>query len=383
MSQPALPTFAPSSSASSALSGAGARRRRRRAALVGLAVVVGGLLSACGGDDADTKPAATGASAPSTADTVPVNIGYFPNLTHAPALIAEQEGFFTKRIGEGKVKTQSFNAGPDVIQAIFGGSLDISYIGSNPTITAYAQSEGAGVRVIAGAASGGASLVVKPEIKGAADLKGKTLATPQLGNTQDVALRYWLKQNGLNTTTEGGGDVSIKPQKNSQGLQAFVSGQVDGAWVPEPFATQYVQKGAVRLIDETSLWKDGKFVTTNVIVRTQFLKEHPETVRAFLEAHLDAIQLAEKDPAKAQSDVIAQIKKITDQDTKPETVAEAWKFITFSADPLTAALKESANHADEVGLLEKKPSDGFAGLWDLAALNAALKSRGLPEVSQS
>lgn len=386
MSDRSLPSYAhvsngaPTPSASSPI----ARRVRRRAALVGIAAVAAGLLAACGGDDSGTtKPAATGASAPSTNDTVAVNIGYFPNLTHAPALVAEQQGFFTKRIGEGKVKTQSFNAGPDVIQAIFGGSLDISYIGPNPTITAYAQSEGAGVRVIAGATSGGASLVVKPEIKTAADLKGKTLATPQLGNTQDVALRHWLKENGLSSDTEGGGDVGIKPQKNAQGLQAFASGQVDGAWVPEPWATQYVQKGAVRLLDESTLWPGGKFVTTNVIVRTKFLNEHPETVRAFLEAHVDAVQFIEKDPAAAQADVIAQIKKITDQDTKADILAEAWKFLSFTADPLTSSLKGSAAHADSVGLLEKKPSDDFAGLWDLAPLNAALKARGLPEVSQS
>ena len=310
-----------------------------------------------------------------------MRIGYFPNLTHAPALVAEAEGFFTQRIGSGKVTTQSFNAGPDVIQAILGGSLDISYIGPNPTITAYSTSRGKAIRVIAGAASGGASLVVKPTITAAADLKGKTLATPQLGNTQDVALRFWLTTQNLKADTEGGGDVSIKPQKNAAALQAFVSGQIDGAWVPEPWATQFVRKGAKVLVNEASLWPDGKFVTTNVIVRTKFLQDHPATVRAFLEAHLDAIQFIASSPDKARTDVISQIKKITDQDTDPTAVAAAWKNLTFTADPLPGTLQESAAHAATVGLLENKPSDNFAGLWDLNQLNAALESRGLPKVT--
>ncbi|WP_198954965.1 ABC transporter substrate-binding protein [Kineosporia sp. R_H_3] len=338
-------------------------------------------LAACGGGSAASTGAAPAATAPSTDKTVAVNIGYFPNLTHAPGLVADAEGFFTKRIGDGKVKTQSFNAGPDVVQALFGGSLDIAYIGPNPTINAYAQSGGAAVRVISGATSGGASLVVKPEITTAALLKGKTLATPQLGNTQDVALRYWLKEQGLTTTVDGGGDVSIKPQKNSAALQAFASGQIDGAWVPEPFATQFVAAGGKVLVDEKTLWPGGKFVTTNVVVRTEFLQKNPDTVRAFLEANLDAVDFIAADPAKAQADVATKISAITGQEVKPATLADAWGNLTFSADPLQATLKESARHAQAVGLLEKAPSDDFAKLWDLAQLNAALKARGQAEVA--
>jgi NitT/TauT family transport system substrate-binding protein len=342
------------------------------------------MLGACGdsaGASSTAPGAATGASAPPTSQTAAVKIGYFPNLTHAPGLVADTEGFFTERIGTGKVTTQSFNAGPDVIQALFSGSLDIAYVGPNPTITAYAQSQGAAIRVIAGAASGGAALVVKPSITSPEQLKDATLATPQLGNTQDVALRYWLSTKGFKTTTEGGGDVKVQPQKNAAALQAYVSGQLDGAWVPEPYATQFVAGGAHVLVDERSLWPDGKFVTTNIVVRTQFLTEHPETVRAFLEADLDALDLIAKDPAKARQDVIDRIGKLTGQTLKADTVAAAWKNLTFTADPLAASLKQSAAHAATVGLLPNKPGDDFTQLWDLRVLNAALKARGESEVT--
>lgn len=355
----------------------------RRALLAAGGLMAGGLattLAACssssGGSSTDGDRAAAVSSAPSTTDTSAVRIGYFPNLTHAPALIAEQQGFFTGRIGADKVTTQLFNAGPDVVNAIFGGSLDISYIGSNPTITAYATSSGSAVRVVAGSTSGGASLVVKKGITGAAGLKGKTLATPQLANTQDVALRYWLQEQGLATDTEGGGDVSITPQKNAAALQAFTLGQIDGAWVPEPYATQFVQAGAVVLVDERDLWDGGEFVTTDVIVRTAFLDEHPGTVRAFLEAHLDALDLIADDPSTARTVFTQALDKAAGTTTDPSLVEAAWENLTFTADPLAATLKESATHADAVGLLENAPTDDFASLWDLDLLNAALTARG-------
>lgn len=365
-----------------------ARRRRTRSAVPALIMAACGMvLAACGAGSsgASAAPAASAAAvaatAPSSAQTVPVRIGMFPNLTHAPGLVADAEGYFGQRIGAGKVTTSVFNAGPDVIQALLGGSLDISYLGPSPTITAYAQSQGSAIRVIAGAVSGGAALVVKPSITSAAQLKGTTLATPQLGNTQDVALRYWLSKQGLKTDPQGGGDVRINPQKNAAAVQAFVAGQIAGAWEPEPYASQLVQKGGHVLVDERSLWPGGQFVSTEVVVRTEFLRQHPETVRAFLEAHLDAIHLIGSDPAKAQQDVVSQIAKLTGQSVSAATVGAAWKNLTFTADPLAATLKAGADHAATVGLLPNRPSDGFAGLFDLTLLNAALKARSQSAVS--
>jgi NitT/TauT family transport system substrate-binding protein len=326
-----------------------------------------------------------GCSAPTGGTAAPieqVNIGYFPNLTHAPGLIADAEGDFAERFGKLnlKVSTKSFNAGPDVIQAILSGSLDISYIGPNPTVTAYIQSQGEGVRVIAGSTSGGAFLVVKPEITSAAQLKGRKLASPQLGNTQDIALRYWLTKQGLTASEDGGGDVSILPQANSAAVQSFSTGAIDGAWVPEPYASKLVAAGGKVLVDEKTLWPDGKFVTTNVIARTAFVQQHPEAVRAFLDAHLDALEEITKDPEEARAAVAGQIQKITGQETTAASLAASWKNLDFTADPLAGTLRQSAEHAAAVGLLPNKPSDDFAKLWDLAILDEALAARGQQKV---
>lgn len=312
-----------------------------------------------------------------------VNIGYFPNLTHAPGLIADAEGKFTDRFGalDVKVSTKSFNAGPDVIQAILSGSLDISYIGPNPTVTAYIQSHSDGIRVIAGSTSGGASLVVRPSITSVEQLRGTKLATPQLGNTQDIALRHWLMQNGLNTTKDGGGDVSIQPQQNSAAVQAFTAGSIDGAWVPEPFATRLVKAGGKVLVDEKTLWPDGKFVTTNVIARAAFVQQHPDAVRAFIEAHLDALDEIKANPEAARTAAAAQIRKITEQDLPADVLTASWANLDFTADPLASTLKASADHAADVGLLPNKPSDGFAKLWDVTALNEALAARSQRKVT--
>ncbi len=346
------------------------RVSRRSLFAAGGALTVAGLLAGCS--------TAKAASVDGT-----VNIGYFPTVTHAPGLVAEAKGFLDARLAAAAATptVKSFKAGPDVVQAILSGSLDISYIGPNPTITAYAQSKGGGVRVIAGSTSGGASLVVRSGITGAADLKGKKLATPQLGSTQDVALRFWLKSQGLKATKDGGGDVSVLPQANSAAVQAFKAGAIDGGWLPEPYAAALVKAGGTVLLDERRLWPRGRFLTTNVIVRTAFLTRRPDAVRAFLDAHLDALDAISTDPAGAQSAVAAQITRVTSQDQDQAILSGAWKNLAFGPDPLAATLRTSAEHADSVGLLAAKPSDSFAKLWSLDPLNAALAARGQSQVS--
>ena len=348
------------------------RKRVSRRAAIGAAVLsMGSLLAAC-----SAGPAASGSA-------VQVRVGYFPNVTHAPGLIADAEGLLAKRLGTAgaSVVTKSFNAGPEVLQAILSGSLDISYIGPNPTVTAYIQSRGEGVRVIAGSTSGGAALVVKPEITSAEQLRGRKLATPQLGNTQDIALRHWLSTQNLTATSDGGGDVSILPQANAAAVQAFSAGEIDGGWLPEPFATRLVKAGGKVLVDERTLWPQRQFVTTNIIARTQFVQQHPDLVRAFVEAHLDALDAINSEPVKAKAAVSGQIKKITEQELDPAVLDAAWKNLEFTADPLAATLRTSAEHAAGVGLLPKKPSDNFARLWDVAILNEALAARGQAKVT--
>lgn len=358
-----------------------------RAVLMGItALVLMGLVAACGSSSSASPSAAGSNTADGGSSGTEVRLGFFPNVNHAPALIGVQDGAFAaalKPLGA-TVKPTLFNAGPEAVTALFSDSLDIAYIGPNPTVNAFVESKGDAVRVIAGAASGGAALVVKPGINSAADLKGKTLATPQLGNTQDVALRYWLKQQGITTNKDGGGDVSIKPQSNSEGLTAYGSGQIDGAWVPEPWVSEYVKKGAKVLVNENSLWPDGKFVTTNVIVRTKFLAEHPDLVAAFLSGHVATLKTIAANPAKAQADTIAALKEQTGKAPAADVVASAWKQITFTPDPLQATLVASAQHAIDVGLLSKEEFEGAgdpAKLYDLAPLNKVLTANGQPTVS--
>lgn len=361
-------------------------RTRSGRMAVGISAIVAALaLVSCSSDGGESTT--TDDSSPVAADEITtLRLGYFPNFTHAPVMVGVQEGFFKDALAEQEVTVTPtpFNAGPDAVTALFSGALDIAYIGPNPTVNAYVESGGDAVRVIAGAASGGAALVVSDDITSPEELSGKTLATPQLGNTQDVALRYWLKQNGL-ASTEEGGDVAIAPQSNSEGLTAFASGQIDGAWVPEPFVSQYVAQGAKVLVDEATLWPRGEFVTTNVIVRTEFLEQHPDVVDSFLDAHVQALELIKKDPETAKQDVNTALEALTGSPIDSEILDQAWSKVTFTADPLPPTLVESAAHAVDVGLLDQDGIDeaggNFDALYDLDPLNAALKRAGLEQVT--
>src|SRR5438067_3947772 len=296
--------------------------RRLRLSAAATAAVL--LLAACGGGGGSKK-------AGTSSGPVTLRLGYFPNVTHATALVGVANGIFARDLGpKVTLKTSTFNAGPAAVEAIFSGALDATYVGPNPAINAYQKSNGQAVRIIAGATSGGAALVVKPSITSVADLKGKKLATPQLGNTQDVALRSWLKKQGLNTTPEGGGDVSILPQENAQSLDTFKSGQIDGAWVPEPWASRLVLDGKGKvLVDEGTLWPGGKFLTTTLIVRTAFLKDHPDVVRNLLKGHVEATDFVNEHSAEAQQIANTSIAQITGKPLTAPVIAAAWKNLTF------------------------------------------------------
>jgi NitT/TauT family transport system substrate-binding protein len=320
-----------------------------------------------------------GTSSSSTPGPVDVRLGYFPNITHATALVGVANGTYARELGTlGTLKPQTFNAGPAAVEALLSGSIDMSYVGPNPAINAYVQSHGSAVRIIAGATSGGASLVVRSSINGPSDLKGKKVASPQLGGTQDVALRYWLSQQGLKSDTTGGGDVSILPQENPQTLQTFEAGAIDGAWVPEPWASRLVQEGGGKvLVDERSLWPAGDFVSTLLLVRKDFLDQHPTQVRAILSAQVKTNAYLNDHPAEAQKVANAQIQQLTGKALKAATVASAWEHQKFTNDPLAATLREDIKHAQKVGLLK---SPDVAHIFDLSLLNAVLKESGSPQV---
>jgi NitT/TauT family transport system substrate-binding protein len=310
-----------------------------------------------------------------------VRIGYFANLTHAPALVGFERRLFEEELGAGvRVEAKVFGAGPEVVEAIFSNALDLSYVGPNPAINAYAKSGGRAIRILAGATSGGAALVVAPRIATPDALRGAKLATPQLGNTQDVALRAWLAQRGLSADLAGSGDVSILPQANAQALETFRAGRIDGAWVPEPWATRMLLEGGGSvLVDERSLWPDGRFVTTHVIVRTAFLEEHPDLVAGFLRAHVRAVDTLNDGGAEARQVVDAALEKLTGKALAPEVLERAFGNLAFSVDPLAASLRKSAADAQAVGLLD--PVD-LAGIYALDPLAAVLASAGRPPVRE-
>src|SRR5918993_3708724 len=264
--------------------------RTTRGKVVALATSATLLLAACGGGASSPAPTAASPGASDTPsgapasepaasaeggalpgpleDPVTVRFGVFPNITHAPGLVALADGGqLSELLPNATIEVTPFNSGTTASEAIFNEAIDITFIGPNPAINAYAKSNGEAVRVISGSTSGGAFLVVRPEITTADDLRGRSIATPSLGNTQDVALRAWLADQGLVTDTAGGGDVSVVPQENAQTLETFLAGTIDGAWVPEPWASRLIQDaGAKVLLDERDLWPDGEYVTTHLMV---------------------------------------------------------------------------------------------------------------------
>jgi NitT/TauT family transport system substrate-binding protein len=323
---------------------------------------------------------ATGASNSGSSPVV-LRLGFLANITHEPALVGIAKGFFTKDLGNNvTLKTSIFSTGTEETTALLAGQLDAAYVGPNPAINAWQKSNGTAIKIISGAASGGASLVVKKGITSAAQLKGKSLATPSLGNTQDVALRFWLKEHGLNTTPTGGGDVSIKPIKpNSAAVLEFASGQIDGGWEPEPYATEMVLDGGTRLVNEASLWPGGNFVTTNLVVTQSFLKAHPSTVNGLLKGQIEANSYINANGTAAASAANAELTKLLGKGLKPNVLSAALPYIHFTDNPVASSLAADAQHAVAVGLLT--PVKNLSGIYDLGPLNALLKAAGQPQVS--
>jgi NitT/TauT family transport system substrate-binding protein len=327
--------------------------------------------------------AAACGAAPSTASTAdtgaPVRLGYLPNVTHATPLIGVSTGAFKHALGSSyPVTGATFNAGPDVVQALLSNSIDVAYLGPSPILTAFVQSHGQAIRVVAGSATGGASLVARPAINGASDLKGKTVVTPQLGNTQDVALRAWLQSKGLKPSQQGPGDVTVQPMDNAQGLQAFRQGQTDGAWVPEPWASRYVIEGGARvLVDESSLWPNGAFATTLLVARTEFLRAHPSAVTRLLQAQVKITEELTTDPAGSQKAVNAALQALTGKPLAETVLASAWSHVKFTDDPIASSVTVQAQHAQQAGLLVRID---LKGLYDFRLLNQVMAAGGKPPV---
>jgi NitT/TauT family transport system substrate-binding protein len=330
-------------------------RLARAAALGALA-----LTAACGSSSADVTP-----SGPAKA----LRLGYFANVTHAGPVYGVASGIYQAKLGATKLRSQTFNAGPAEVEALFGGAIDAAYLGPGPAANAFLKSKG-DVVIVAGATSGGASLVVKPGITDAAQLKGKKIADPQTGGTQDIALRTYLKGKGFKEDAQGAGDVTIIAQDNPQTLDLFKSGAIDGAWVPEPWASRLVLEGGGTVLqDEKDLWPGGTFITTNLLVNKKFLTQHPETIKALIEAQVESDKQIKADPAKAQTTVNAALKELTGKALKPDVIARAFAQITVTEDPLASTLKLSAEHAFATGLVKK---GDLKGIYDLTLLDQVL-----------
>jgi len=317
--------------------------------------------------------------------TTRVRLAYFPNVTHAIALVGVARGTFKDTLGPNvNLDVKTFNAGPALIEALFAGEVDISYVGPNPAINGYVKSKGDALRIIAGASSGGALFIVRPEanIKTAEDLHGKKLATPQFGGTQDVALRYYIQQAGLKTADKGG-DVTVTPLQNPDILTQFKQGKIDGAWVPEPWASRLIIEGQGQvLVDERTLWPDGKFTTTVVVVNRTFLEAHPDLVEAFLQAHVDTAQYIASNPDESKKLINSEIARITTQPLPVAILDNALSTTDITTDPLAKSLFVSADHAFALGFLGDNKPD-LSGIFAIDLLNKVLKAKGLQTVASS
>jgi NitT/TauT family transport system substrate-binding protein len=338
------------------------------AAIVAVPVALGGLGRAAAEPTASEGPAAE-----------VLRLGYFANVTQAPALVGLETGLLADALGDTALEPQAFAAGPAAVEALAAGAIDAAYLGPNPALNSFVQSDGASIRIVAGAASGGAALVVRDGIAGPDDLRGATLATPQLGNTQDVALRSWLADEGLATFPTGGGDVDIVPTDNAGTLRLFQSGSLDGAWLPEPWVSRLVlEADAQVLVDEGALWPDGEYPTTVLVVRADYLAEHPETVRALVAGHAASVDRIAADPGQIADLVNSRLAADAGAPLSEAVLARALDRVLVTTDPLASTFPVLQDAAVATGTARAGDLDG---LFDLRALNAVRADAGLEPVS--
>lgn len=340
-------------------------------AVVALAVTACG---SSGSSHASGTTAASGGTGGAGADAVTVHLGYFPNITHGLALVGVKEGIFAKDLAPDKLDaSQTFTAGPAENQALLSGSIDVAFEGPSSALSAYTQSHGA-IEIVAGAASAGAALVVKSSITSPDQLKGTKLASPQLANTQDVSLKYWLKTQNLT------GSVTVQPSTTGNGtiVTEFKAGSIAGAWVPEPYVAEMVAAGGHILVNEKSLWPKGEFSTTEIVARTAWAKQHPAALQRFLAGAVDALAAIKSNPAAAQSAANAQIEALTTKPLKAGVLSSAWSDLSFTLDPLESSVATQAAHGVAINLL--KDPGNTSTMFNLAPLNQALAAKGQPPI---
>lgn len=311
-----------------------------------------------------------------------MRLGVFPNLTHGPGLVAMATGILEESLAPTRVEIKTFNSGADATTALLSGALDATYIGPVPAASLYAKS--GKVAIVSGAAANGASLVVRvgSGVTGAQDLRGKKVAVPSVGNTQDVALRTWLHDRGLRTKDEGG-DVAVVPVVNALLPQLFRDGQVAAAWEPEPWVSLLVERGLARvLVDERALWPDGRFLTTSLLVSTIFRDAHPDVVRRLVEANVEAIRFINEEPEVAPTLANDELGRLGGVSVEPEVLDRAWEELEFTWEPLAPSLRTNAERTFDLGYLDRALQD-IAEIYRLDDLRAVLENEGLPPLEET
>jgi NitT/TauT family transport system substrate-binding protein len=315
-------------------------------------------------------------------DGTELRLGHFPNLTHAQAVYARATGEFEKAIGV-RIRWVAFNAGPSAIEALFSDAIDITFIGPNPAINGYIKSKGTKFVIIAGAASGGAGLVLRKDsgIQSDKDFNDKIITTPQIGNTQDVAARIWFAEKGYRLR-EKGGRLSLVALSNPDQLTMFQKRQIHGAWTVEPWVSRLeIEGGGVLFLDEKTLWPQGRYTTTQIVCSKEFLARNQTLVKTLLSAHIDVTRRIQSNPAEAGRILNAELKKETGKALKEEVIKNAMKRIEFTWDPIVPSLYQCAEAAHKVGFLRKKPN--LEGIHDLRLLNEVLEEKKLPPLQEN
>jgi len=321
-----------------------------------------------------------GCSAKKVDENVKVRVGYFPNITHSQALVGKEQGSFQTAIGEkNKIDWKLFNAGPAEIEAFFAGAIDIGYIGPGPAINGYAKSKG-DIQIIAGATDAGAIFVSRKGlvIKDLKDLSGKKIAVPQFGNTQDLTLRNLLSKNGLKDTTKGG-TVEVRQAENADILTLLQKGDIDAALVPEPWGSRLIKEAQANIIlDYKDVFREGNYTTAVVVVRTEFLKDHPKIVEDFIKNHVEVTDYINKNQEQAKTIVNKQITELTKKGLSKDILDASFKRLTVTNNPEKDSVLEFVKASVKEGFLKIAPDT--KDLINLSILNKVLKEKGQEQI---
>ncbi|XAS75792.1 ABC transporter substrate-binding protein [Dermatophilaceae bacterium Sec6.4] len=342
--------------------------------------------TACGatGMDSTSAAAASIGDGPVVAgpgQAAQLRLGYFANVAHAVPVIGIGDGSYRRTLGATKLSTQIFAAGPDAVRALLAGVVDAAYIGPNPAITAFLRSNGEAVRIVAGAASGGAGLVVQPHISDVSQLAGQVVADPQRGGTQDLALKSYLTAHGLAWQGSGTRTVDLVSQSNAMTFALFKRGRVAAAWLPQPWVARLVAAGGRVLVNERSLWPRGTFATTDLVVSASYLRKYPHTVSALLTAQVATTRGITRDRSRAVRLLRTDLIALTGSRLPDAVLRSALADVDIGWDPDASTLRTLARHAVQVGVLSEIPD--LRGIFDLSVLNRVLQQLRLPTVSDA